>query len=714
MNPKIDERPVSRDEPPGSQVRAQLARILGNEIFLRSERLSNFLRFVVERTLEGQSGSLKEQVLGSELYRKGPDFDGSADPIVRVDARRLRDKLREYYSQFPQDPILISLPKGSYVPVFQENQIVRSSGLPQQPAGAGETRWRRTRWVLPAIAAAAVLAVGIPHFLWHGGPGPESRAVLITSFPGNKVAPALSPDGRLLAFSSKGPEDRGEADIWVKSIDTGALRRLTETPQFTETSPAWSPNGRDIAFIRRDQGVFVVPERGGPERNLSRSGNYVEWAPDGKSVLIRDRDRDGPFGIYQVFLDTLERRCLTQPVLGDGDWRFSVSSDGSKLAFIRFEHPGSGDLYVAAMQGGPPRRITNWNGGLSHVIWTPDGRDLIYSKEGLWRISATLTAPGRGSPLTGIPAPASNLSISRPGSGRAARLVFQTYKRDLSFRIIDLSAPLVDGTFQALRPFAASKHLEFPGPFSPDSRAFAFVSGQPSQLWISNIEGSSLHQVTSGIFEPSPGSWSPDGRKIVYSATVAGNHDVFVVDTEAGSPKRLTDEPSIEGTPSWSRDGRWIYFSSTRAGAWPDIWRIPAEGGSAVRITYKGGIQPRESPDGKDLYYLDQPPPADGSMGTATLMKVPVAGGSETRLLKGLTLSQWSMAKTGIYFIRRAREFDAIDRFNFSDGTVSRAGRLGTKVGQFGGQMNVSPDDHWALVTLQHGRSDIMLVDNFR
>ena len=68
-------------------VRSQLARILGSELFRRSERLSAFLRFVTAEALSGRGGVLKEQVLGSELYGKGPESDGSADPIVRVDAR---------------------------------------------------------------------------------------------------------------------------------------------------------------------------------------------------------------------------------------------------------------------------------------------------------------------------------------------------------------------------------------------------------------------------------------------------------------------------------------------------------------------------------------------------------------------------------------------------------------------------------------------------
>src|SRR5262245_21348114 len=85
-------------DPPVSLVRAELDRILASELFTRSGRLSSFLKFIVDRTLAGQGESLKEQVIAVELYGKGTDFDTAADPIVRVDARRLRDKLREYYA----------------------------------------------------------------------------------------------------------------------------------------------------------------------------------------------------------------------------------------------------------------------------------------------------------------------------------------------------------------------------------------------------------------------------------------------------------------------------------------------------------------------------------------------------------------------------------------------------------------------------------------
>ena len=82
-------------DPPASLVQAELDRILATELFARSERLSAFLKFIVDRTLAGEGHALKEHVIAIEVYGKGGDFNTAIDPIVRVDARRLRDRLRE-------------------------------------------------------------------------------------------------------------------------------------------------------------------------------------------------------------------------------------------------------------------------------------------------------------------------------------------------------------------------------------------------------------------------------------------------------------------------------------------------------------------------------------------------------------------------------------------------------------------------------------------
>jgi hypothetical protein len=106
-----------------SEIHEQLNRILASETFVRSERISAFLRYVVEETIHGNGGYLKEQVIAHDVYGRGSDYEPSADPVVRVDARRLRDKLREYYAGADDEPVIISLPKGSYVPTFERGSV---------------------------------------------------------------------------------------------------------------------------------------------------------------------------------------------------------------------------------------------------------------------------------------------------------------------------------------------------------------------------------------------------------------------------------------------------------------------------------------------------------------------------------------------------------------------------------------------------------------
>jgi len=100
------------------EIRLQLARILNSEVFAKSPQLSRFLKHCVEQTLKGQQDYLKEQLLGSEVFRRVP-FDPRLDPIVRVEARRLRAKLDEYYAgEGARDSIVISFQRGDYIPRF--------------------------------------------------------------------------------------------------------------------------------------------------------------------------------------------------------------------------------------------------------------------------------------------------------------------------------------------------------------------------------------------------------------------------------------------------------------------------------------------------------------------------------------------------------------------------------------------------------------------
>jgi hypothetical protein len=259
-HPQHDSSPS--DHPAASLVRAELDRILASELFTRSERLSAFLKFIVDHTLAGRGDSLKEQVIAVELYGKGTDFNTAADPIVRVDARRLRDRLREYYATAPDRGIVISVPKGSYTPVFHGNAAdvavapsptARNTGVihdgdtvvtpagPATSAGASTADRGSRRWWIAGARRVVIAAASWGVLRLRTGHGSEpTRLLTVTSLPGAEEDPSLSPDGNFVAFSWAASPN-GNANIWIKAVDGDALRQLTDTPDAIEKFPAWSP-----------------------------------------------------------------------------------------------------------------------------------------------------------------------------------------------------------------------------------------------------------------------------------------------------------------------------------------------------------------------------------------------------------------------------------------------------------------------------------------
>ena len=124
------------------RVKAQLENILSSSELGSAPSLQRFLRHVVEETLAGRADSLKEYCIGSSVFARGVDFDPKTDPIVRVQARNVRARLEQYYAGAgASDPVIIELPKGTYVPVFR----VRPKEAP-----------RRT-WVATVLTLGAVL-----------------------------------------------------------------------------------------------------------------------------------------------------------------------------------------------------------------------------------------------------------------------------------------------------------------------------------------------------------------------------------------------------------------------------------------------------------------------------------------------------------------------------------------------------------------------------
>jgi serine/threonine-protein kinase len=138
MSPNTAPDPV-----PAMAVCQQLARIVSSPVFISSTRLCRFLTHIVNRTIDGDRDSLKEFSIAMEVFDRTSDYDTNIDAIVRVEARRLRAKLKAYYMNEPgrNDSVLIALRPGSYVPIFrslgkqpedrqEDGAVIQSGGAP--------------------------------------------------------------------------------------------------------------------------------------------------------------------------------------------------------------------------------------------------------------------------------------------------------------------------------------------------------------------------------------------------------------------------------------------------------------------------------------------------------------------------------------------------------------------------------------------------------
>ncbi|HEY6120579.1 MAG TPA: hypothetical protein VIV66_11495, partial [Pyrinomonadaceae bacterium] len=198
--------------------------------------------------------------------------------------------------------------------------------------------------------------------------------------------------------------------------------------------------------------------------------------------------------------------------------------------------------------------------------------------------------------------------------------------------------------------------------------------------------------------------WSPDGRFIAFDTRLKEPSDIYVVGSDGGPSRRLTEDPADDVLPSWSQDGRVVYFGSDRSGDY-QIWKVPAEGGTALQVTKHGGFEAFESPDGKYVYYVKR--------GATGLWRVPTDGGEEKLVLDHCSWSRWSVADKGIYLAWPGEKGGwSIEFFSFATRRLMRVTALDKAPT---GGLGVSPDGRW----LVYGQTDstgmnIMLVENFR
>jgi Tol biopolymer transport system component len=583
-------------------------------------------------------------------------------------------------------------------------------------------------WVVALLSVAAGAAVAWYVFAHRGLSNYPVVAIPLTTYPGSERHPTFSPDGTQVAFSWDGSNE-DNFDVYVKLIDSGPPLRLTNDPA-DDFHPAWSPDGRTIAFMRRLPGnrasVMLIPPLGGPERKLAETGDVtpgmwdssrsLAWSPDSKHIAALDRaSPSDPVALFLISVETGERLRLTHPppeIAGDTGPAFSP--DGRMLAFNRNAGISVSDLYVIALspalvQVGDARRLTFDNRRLGDPVWTPDGREIVFSSNraaggySLWRIAASGgKAPQR---LESVGEDGRFPDLSRQGQ----RLVYTRSSTDVNIWRMELPPARAQWGSAAIRNslFIASSRMDVSAAFAPDGKRIAFASSRsgPLEIWVSDASGGNPMQLTNIAAYCGSPQWSPDGGRIAFDSNVEGHFEIYVINAGGGRPQRLTRGMADSSKPSWSRDGKWIYFGSIRTGN-HEIWKIAAAGGEPVQVTRSGGFRAVESPDGKYLYYTknDQ---------VSGLWRAPVEGGEETRVLEAVTARAFDVVEDGIYFLApfRAKE----TWLQFYDLRTSKTVALKAIEKPAFLYLYVSPDRRSILYSqTDQVAQDLILVPNFR
>ncbi|WP_353646543.1 hypothetical protein [Mesorhizobium sp. WSM2239] len=226
---------------PAEDCRAQLHRILNSAEFEATDREHRFLSHVVEETLSGRGGRIKAYSIAVEVFGRDASFDPQSDPIVRIEAGHLRRSLERYYFTAGQsDPVLITIPKGGYVPAFSLRSQPPVADLPETPVAsvaAAISAWPKAAglWIGLLVVVVAAMAVAVGAWWWsppQTSPGmPEIPRVLVEKFDdltGTQASAAITSG---LAQEVAGQLSKFRDIVVLQSVET-APGKETLPPRF--------------------------------------------------------------------------------------------------------------------------------------------------------------------------------------------------------------------------------------------------------------------------------------------------------------------------------------------------------------------------------------------------------------------------------------------------------------------------------------------------
>ncbi len=592
-----------------------------------------------------------------------------------------------------------------------------------RPQRGTSPQFRRVlAWVLPPLLVG-VLGVVAGRLSAPAPPVQVPAAHRLTEFVGLEQTPAISPDGRSVAFTANVGRER---QIFVRLVAAGYPLQLTRMAGGCR-SPRWSADSSAIVCFagpapgEREGTLWEVPALGGAMRRVASSLSEADVrAADGRMVYFH-LTSDDRIELVTTASDGSAPAVVAQLAPGSYYWHPRWSPDGTSVAFQK----GDGlrfDIFTILASGGEPRKRTDDNALIRGLAWLPDGRGLLYSSSrastmpylptfALWQVGLD---GGAGRQLTSDEVSYVEPDVHADGRIAVARLQIAV---DLWKYPVDGSP--IENVRNATRLTHQTAHVQTPT-VSSDGTAVAFLSdsGGHANIWILTPATGELRQITherdASVSVGVP-IWSPDGRSLAFVSS-RGNpglsFGIWTVSPDGGNLRKLVEHGL---GAAWSADGRSVYYVERASGA---ILRVPADGGTP-RTVRPDGARNVIGHDGSTLFYLDERPLVDGT--AEFLIKAASPDDGPSRVVGSVPARRtdsWQIVNPALSPDGRWLAQPLIDGFTTNIWTLPTSGGEWRQITDFGERVTFiarrvdwSHDGRFIVAAVAEGDADIFLLE---
>ncbi len=451
-----------------------------------------------------------------------------------------------------------------------------------------------------------------------------SRTVRLTNTPAREFGPAISPDGKWVAYYS---DARGPTDVWVTYVDSGATLNLTASlkmrlPVRTNIGGlAISPDGASLAFYgthdatRNTYDTWVMPAPlGGTPHKLLEGMQGVQWSPDGKQLAYILPGSSVGDTLMVAQADGSNAREILPAAGGRHVHWPTWSRDGQSLYFIYTYQPWNteqSEIYRVPVAGGAPEAVVQSIRRAVYPVPLPGG-DLLFSANpdsvdlGLW------WQPGRGGPSTALTTGIGEYTEARVSSdGR--RLVSMVLDQRQALVAINVSGPR-----PSIHPLTDGHGGDLDPAYDPTSDRIVFSSTRSGHrnLWTAREDATDARPLTSGTASDHHPVFSPDGRRVAFVSDRGGHWGIWLISADGGAPKLLAPATVFDSI-SWSSDGTRILFSTPSPGGSTVLSTVSvADGRMETLSTPSAATAPSWSYAADTIAYLE--PAMEKTPGTAT------------------------------------------------------------------------------------------------